>query len=106
MSAPVSRRSVSLRRPIVNIGLSIGTIRRPSASVTTRRGDPAMLTGTPDYNGRIRTHEGLMTRARVLLAGLLCTLATSAATIGARLQTAPAPAAAPPGGASSAPFWT
>ena len=47
-----------------------------------------------------------MTRARVLLAGLLCTLATSAATIGARLQTAPAPAAAPPGGASSAPFWT
>src|SRR3954454_2682544 len=38
MSAPGSRRSVSLRRPIVNSGLSIVTMRRPSASVTTSRG--------------------------------------------------------------------
>src|SRR5262245_61739020 len=38
MSAPGSRGSVSLRRPIMNSGLSIGTMRRPSASVTTRRG--------------------------------------------------------------------
>src|SRR3989442_12620388 len=38
MSAPGSRRSVSLRRPMVKSGLSIGTMRRPSASVTTSRG--------------------------------------------------------------------
>src|SRR5262245_66621098 len=38
MSAPGNRRSGSLRRPMVNSGLSIGTMRRPSASVTTRRG--------------------------------------------------------------------
>src|SRR4051812_27752657 len=44
MSAPASRRSVSLRRPIVNSGLSIGTMRRPSASVTTRRGAGGMST--------------------------------------------------------------
>src|SRR4029079_13340567 len=38
MSAPGSRRSVSLRRPMVNKALSMFTMRRPSASVTTRRG--------------------------------------------------------------------
>src|SRR5215813_6530021 len=37
-SAPARRRSVSLRRPIENTGLSIATMRRPSASVTMRRG--------------------------------------------------------------------
>src|SRR5438552_12411855 len=38
MSAPGRRRSVSLRRPIVNSGLSMLTMRRPRASVTTSRG--------------------------------------------------------------------
>src|SRR5262249_2871686 len=38
MSAPGRRRSVSLLRPIVKSGLSMATMRRPSASVTTRRG--------------------------------------------------------------------
>src|SRR5438270_13962220 len=38
MSAPGRRRSVSLRRPIVNSGLSMLTMRRPSVSVTTSRG--------------------------------------------------------------------
>src|SRR5262245_41510266 len=38
MSAPGRRRSVSLRRPIVKSGLSMGTMRRPSASVTTSLG--------------------------------------------------------------------
>jgi len=47
MSAPGSRRSVSLRRPIVNSARSMLTMRRPSASVITRRGAgaaPAMKT--------------------------------------------------------------
>jgi tRNA pseudouridine38-40 synthase len=38
MSAPGRRRSVSLRRPMVNSGLSMLTMRRPSASVITSRG--------------------------------------------------------------------
>src|SRR5262249_31916200 len=38
MSAPGRRRSVSLRRPIVNSGLSVLTMRRPSASVMTSLG--------------------------------------------------------------------
>ena len=37
-SAPARRRSLSLRRPIENTGLSIGTIRRPSVSVIINRG--------------------------------------------------------------------
>src|SRR4051795_7584207 len=51
MSAPASRRSVSVRRPIVNTGLSIGTIRRTSGSVITRRGADASVIG-PHYSGR------------------------------------------------------
>src|SRR5882672_7001117 len=59
MSAPGSRRSVSLRRPIMNNGLSIGTIRRPRASVTTRRGAgiSAMREARALYICRREKHE-------------------------------------------------
>src|SRR5262245_39351017 len=36
-SLPASRRSLVSRRPIPNASFAIGTIRRPSASVTSRR---------------------------------------------------------------------
>src|SRR6185436_3632683 len=36
-SLPASRRSLVSRRPIPNASLTIGTMRRPSASVTSRR---------------------------------------------------------------------
>src|SRR6187397_1640851 len=36
-SLPASRRSLVSRRPMPNASLAIGTIRRPSASVTSRR---------------------------------------------------------------------
>src|SRR5215472_10619951 len=48
ISAPGRRRSVSLRRPMVKSGLSIGTMRWPSASVTTSRG-----AGASDIRDRI-----------------------------------------------------
>src|SRR3954469_17217833 len=38
MSAPGRRRSVSLRRPMVKSGLSMATVRGPSASMTCSRG--------------------------------------------------------------------
>src|SRR5947208_9688779 len=107
MSAPASRRSVSVRRPIVNSALSIGTIRRPSASVTTRRGDPPLAIGTRDYNGTIRSHEVLMRFGRLRAAALLYSVTIFAATplAIASPQVSSAPAAAA-GGATNAPFWT
>src|SRR6478752_9297998 len=79
-SAPASRKSVSLRRPIEKTGLSIGTMRRPSASVTTRRGfipDKAaavvMMVETRWYSDRrhensqlpFRHSSGVVPRTRV-----------------------------------------
>src|SRR3954469_16695710 len=57
MSAPDRRRSVSLRRPIVNSGLSMLTIRRPSESVITSRGSGAAASamGVTDYNRTLTT---------------------------------------------------
>src|SRR5262249_44747982 len=68
MSAPGRRRSVSLRRPIVKSGLSIGTMRRPSASVTTSRGlRVSFMGGARDYSAVPRfklTLENAGTRYR------------------------------------------
>ena len=52
MSAPGRRRSVSLRRPIENTALSIGTMRRPSASVTIRRGWSVPAIGGRGYEAK------------------------------------------------------
>src|SRR5207249_4446099 len=107
MSAPVRRRSVSLRRPIVNSGLSIGTIRRPSASVTISRGPGGGVMEARDYNGRIMLNEALSMmmvitkRVRYVSATLLFLLLA----VPAGMHALPAqPAAQPP--ASMAPFWT
>src|SRR6185436_6945937 len=64
LSAPGRRRSVSLRRPMVKSGLSMLTMRRPSASVTTRRGagaTSAMKKGIiVDSNGMKQTKSDLL----------------------------------------------
>src|SRR6185369_9737430 len=86
-------RSVSVRRPIVNSALSIGTIRRPSASVTTRRGEPAGLMGRPDYNGTISTNEVSMKLGRTGVFTALLSLTLLSAGNGPAVQ-----AAAPGGG--------
>src|SRR4051812_39819635 len=94
MSAPGSRRSVSVRRPIVNTGLSRVTIRRPSVSVTTRRGVNTSVVMSGDYNF-------VMRQIRFFTLAMVAGLAVA----GPRTLAQPAAATALTG-PSTAPFWT